>query len=295
MNSQKGFIKLPILIIIIASILILGVGGYFGVKQYKNYQFQKAEKERLAYETQRQKDLEVQKLKEEVEKLKSQKPQTITKVIKETITENGSTYDLSSIIQQWSPYIAYLECTFEYLDQVTAGSGLYVPLDGGIDRWVITNKHVVAKEIGGKTFGANFCNIKLPSMESIKAPNSWIRTIKTQDVGALIFERGVTFGGNLTSEPPILCDKTPSIGDSVVILGYPSIGSSQGITATEGIISGYEGDYFITSAKIEHGNSGGVAILPKYNCYVGIPTAAVAGEIESLGLILDINKVEWFR
>ena len=31
-----------------------------------------------------------------------------------------------------------------------------------------------------------------------------------------------------------------------MVLGYPSIGANIGITATEGIISGMEGDYYVT-------------------------------------------------
>lgn len=82
------------------------------------------------------------------------------------------------------------------------------------------------------------------------------------------------------------CTSTPEVGDSIVILGYPSIGSQTDITATQGIISGYDGEYYITSAGIDHGNSGGAAIDEKNNCYLGIPTWAKAGSFESLGRIL---------
>jgi len=77
-------------------------------------------------------------------------------------------------------------------------------------------------------------------------------------------------------------------------LGYPGIGGNNDITATEGIISSYDGDYYITSAKIEHGNSGGIAILIKDNCFLGIPSYAEAGEIESMGRILDGSKVIFY-
>ena len=40
MKTQKGFIQTPILVTIIVSVLILGVGGYFGVKKYESYQTQ---------------------------------------------------------------------------------------------------------------------------------------------------------------------------------------------------------------------------------------------------------------
>ena len=61
------------------------------------------------------------------------------------------------------------------------------------------------------------------------------------------------------------------------------------VTATEGIISGFDGDYYITSAKVEHGNSGGAAILVKESCELGIPTFVQTGSIESLARILDLD------
>ena len=70
-------------------------------------------------------------------------------------------------------------------------------------------------------------------------------------------------------------------------MGYPSIGSQTDITATEGIISGYDGNYYVTSAKVERGNSGGAAVALKDNCYLGIPTFVQVGDIESLARILD--------
>jgi hypothetical protein len=88
-----------------------------------------------------------------------------------------------------------------------------------------------------------------------------------------------------------VCNAQPKIGDSVIILGYPAIGSANSITATDGIISGIESNYYVTSAKVEHGNSGGAAILKDKNCYVGIPSYAETGDIESLARILDFNLI----
>ena len=93
-----------------------------------------------------------------------------------------------------------------------------------------------------------------------------------------------------TAEYPI-CSVSPQIGEEVLILGYPKIGSTDSITGTEGIISGYDGNFFITSAKISKGNSGGAAISVQDNCYFGIPTLVKADEVESLGRILDITNI----
>lgn len=88
-----------------------------------------------------------------------------------------------------------------------------------------------------------------------------------------------------------VCERNMAkIGDDVAILGYPSIGSQYGLTLTSGKISGYEGNYYVTDAKIDHGNSGGAAILVRNNCYLGIPTFGVVGKVESLGRILDMSR-----
>ena len=56
----------------------------------------------------------------------------------------------------------------------------------------------------------------------------------------------------------------PSLGDEIVVLWLPvaSVQEKVGLTATEGIVSGFDGNYFITSAKVEQG-TGGAAILLK--------------------------------
>ena len=84
-----------------------------------------------------------------------------------------------------------------------------------------------------------------------------------------------------------VCRTTAASGERVIILGYPAIGAKGDVTVTDGIISGYEDNFYITSAKIERGVSGGVAVLVDKNCYLGIPTFVRAGEVESLGRVLD--------
>jgi hypothetical protein len=103
-----------------------------------------------------------------------------------------------------------------------------------------------------------------------------------------------TDGGNFdiaTSKHMNVCSDDVVVGDKLVVLGYPAIGTRDGITATEGIISGIEDEYYVTSAKIDHGNSGGAAILIKNDCYLGIPTWSDSGSFESLGRILKAEFV----
>lgn len=95
---------------------------------------------------------------------------------------------------------------------------------------------------------------------------------------------------------PERCNTTYPIGTPVRVLGYPGIGAMFLPTMTEGIIASLEkeGDvyYYLTSAKIESGNSGGLALTQDLSCVVGIPTYVEVGEVESLGRILVLSEEE---
>src|SRR3989344_5363432 len=91
--------------------------------------------------------------------------------------------------------------------------------------------------------------------------------------------------------PNIKLCPSVEIGDKLLVLGYPKIGAKTGLTITDGIVSGIDKNYFITSAKIDKGNSGGAAILVKDDCYLGIPSSSAVGVIESLGRILKASFV----
>ncbi|MFA4890230.1 MAG: trypsin-like peptidase domain-containing protein [Candidatus Paceibacterota bacterium] len=281
-KNQKGFIQIPILIAIIAGVLVLGGGGYFSIKQYQKYQAEKIEKEKIAQETQRLKDLEVEKLRQEVEVLKNQKPQIIQKtIIKEAQTPKN---DLPDIIRQWKNKIAYVECNFG--SNIQSGSGILSTFGYGDNAIVsiITNRHVVFEDF---IYRPDFCRIVIPNYNKIisVAIENIAFSSQGYDWATLKINSPDKYLDNIGGDYQV-CNTQLSLGESVVILGYPGIGTETGITATEGIISGYEGDYYVTSAKIEYGNSGGAAIFPKGNCYVGIPTFAKIGKVESLARIL---------
>ncbi len=94
------------------------------------------------------------------------------------------------------------------------------------------------------------------------------------------------------------CDNTLySTGEKILILGYPAVGTLEGtaLTVNEGIISGVEKGFsfdnnapftwYVTSAKIEEGNSGGTAVASD-GCFIGIPTWSTIGALESQGRLL---------
>jgi hypothetical protein len=239
---------------------------------------------------------------------------------------------LPSVIQDWRRSTAYVECY--WADPATgevsykqSGSGLLLMVDtlsaSGKRRYsipnVVTNLHVIHSAVYG---AAQECDIGFPDNRGV-----FYTTAKATDTNgnsAMVFnydrEHDVAYLLGLTEMggvPPVslesraktgsfACAGEPSIGDPLVILGYPSYGtgaeryiaanSNLEVTATEGIVSGRDDVYYTTSAKLEHGNSGGLAIDMTNDCYLGIPTAAVSGETESLGRIFPASYVvKWLR
>lgn len=206
---------------------------------------------------------------------------------------------LSSIIKSWRPRVAYIECTFRYSDtgqiyDYSSGSGIALKLknnDGIAVTTIVTNRHVFSDENG---YGPSKCFAKLPDNDSIyEVNNNDIKLgIGGIDWGYFHITNSDSYIKNLVSQDLNWCQSRAEIGEPLIVLGYPSYGSDYSeITATEGIISGYDEKYYTTSAKIEQGNSGGVAILQKDNCYLGIPTAVKLGAFESLGRILDVKYI----
>jgi len=289
---------MPLLVAIIAGILILGGVGYFSVKQYENNQVQKTKEVELARQNQEQKDIEqqardaeIQKLKNEVDSLKNQKPQVIIK----EVPKSGP--DLSAIISQWQPRVAHIECRLYANDgQLLAddlGSG-YLKKVSDTTYWIVTNQHVVSYRVANYgDLAPSVCYVSFPGTNEVYTINDKKKIFGTDnpnvDLGFLIIDNPSNSLRSM-SLPNNYCAQTANVGDQIVVLGYPSIGSPTDITATEGIISGYENNYYITSAKVDHGNSGGLAISLKNNCYLGIPTYVAAGELESLARIFDFNK-----
>lgn len=108
------------------------------------------------------------------------------------------------------------------------------------------------------------------------------------------------------------CSSPIAVGTPVVIIGFPAyakrtttvdistIGTVNAIfrTATNGIISGYDTsstgypNYFV-SAKIDNGNSGGMALAKDSNglCALGLPTWLSVGSYENQGLVQNIANV----
>lgn len=84
------------------------------------------------------------------------------------------------------------------------------------------------------------------------------------------------------------------LGEPVRIYGYPAISGGYSLTITDGVVSSFPGDgLIVTSAKISHGNSGGLAV-DKDGCMLGVPSLVSSDDSESLGVIYSMTLVRQF-
>jgi hypothetical protein len=208
----------------------------------------------------------------------------------------SSNIDLASIVSEWRNRTAFLMCSGNtpsgqsYIQTATAYIHRFA--DGEVS--AITNKHAVTDSYGNVV---SSCEITIPTdLHSIlvSSQNINLHPDPTIDASRIFLDNTDSFLSSIVKKK--VCFQQPDVevkvGDQVVLLGYPAIGSPTDITATEGIISGYDYPYYVTSAKIDHGNSGGLAILVKGDCYLGIPTRATVGSVESLGRILEAKIIQ---
>lgn len=276
-NNQNHFNN-PVVIILL--IVLAGFGGYFLFSKNQNTVEVKPDTSQE----------QIDDLKKELEALKEKESADA-----KTTQSIQNKPDLVSIISEWKNRTAFLLCSkTDYNGQLTQQSATaYIHRFQGENVGVraVTNKHAVLDDYG---YAFTNCAISIPGAPKIYTPAAGGIVLHENplfDVAQIYLDNTDPYIASIDRKK--VCYKQtsakPYLGDQVVILGYPGIGSSNDITATEGIISGYDYPYFITSAKIDHGNSGGVAILVKDNCYLGLPTGSAVGEIESLGRILDIS------
>ncbi|HUC88457.1 MAG TPA: trypsin-like peptidase domain-containing protein [Candidatus Paceibacterota bacterium] len=188
-----------------------------------------------------------------------------------------------------------------WCDNGQGGSGTIFTTNGT----VLTNNHVIT--------GAKSCEITLPNPATggiseiyEAAPVIVPKLSEKYDVatlqidGAYTDSDGKTWGTYPTTFSPFTVPKTcnvndPSkLGDSVRIYGYPVTSGGYNLTITDGIISSFadDGD-ILTSAQVDSGNSGGLAV-DQNGCWLGIPSAVVSGNYQNLGVIIPGNIVEIF-
>lgn len=195
---------------------------------------------------------------------------------------------LGARILEWEPRVARLKCTFRQdgEESTAHASAVSVYRSGRVQ--FMTNRHVLEH----KNMTLDSCTVKVSGVsDDIRIESNAVEFSDDRDIAFLSVSApsaGLVQGATQVRA----CAQEPASGSRVLILGYPATGSGVGITSTEGIISGIEKDYYITSAKIERGNSGGAAVHVEDNCFLGLPTLVVVGRLESLARILPVTSLE---
>lgn len=211
------------------------------------------------------------------------------------------TTDYSGLVSEWSPRVVRIDCMDNAY--VSTGSGVLTRMTfpGKNDvATLVTNKHVVTDPVSGYQFTS--CAFGVPGITNLETGSEVDINLTMTNEKDLIGQDVAFFPSSSTQVPPgaknpmkicLADDAVP--GDKIIILGYPGSGgtgdATTALTVTSGLISSNDGKYYVTDAKIDHGNSGGAAILVKSDCYLGIPTWVQSGGFESLGRILKASYI----
>ena len=163
-----------------------------------------------------------------------------------------------------------------------AGSGTLV-LDGG---FVLTNAHVVTDGYGGS------CELDVWVIESprdlpIWAAGAVVVESALDQVMDLAVVRIVDSHGNFTRlwdrQPiPLTMSDSFFVTQEIKVIGYPGMGGYT-ISVTGGEVSGFDGDFVKTDAKMGPGVSGGAAFSTDTGEFLGVPTAGSAAAVGSSG------------
>ena len=185
--------------------------------------------------------------------------------------------------------------------EMWSGSGFVLYEDGVI----ATNAHVIPRLNDGSGDFVDVCLVEFSDSETGMIEEMYLATTLVSDdlsdeydlallriIGPYVDSNGSVFGVkdrkfDVFSEPSVCEKESPKLGEKLRVYGYPLIGGGSSITITEGIVSGFPSEGLIsTSAKIAHGNSGGIAVN-KNGCMLGVPSQIVVGEHEVLGMIIS--------
>ncbi|MCK4781391.1 trypsin-like peptidase domain-containing protein [Candidatus Parcubacteria bacterium] len=341
MNIQKGFIQIPILILIVVGIIVIGGAIYFGINQYQNYQAQNLEKEKQAQdlilaqqkaiektiqeieelrtesqEKKQEEDSEMDKMKEEMESLKEQQAETAKKQEeipqKEEETKQDESIITASEINPYLTGVGEIYC---------AGSS---PARGSVSLWhfsnelgytVLTNKHVITTNncdlvVSDTAEDTEHSGVYNLGIEIYNWNNKTdVAVLKIESLGLDISVPISSLNYKISSLSK--CSSIMAIGSPVMVVGFPAFAEAENeyglqtfLTMTNGIISAQDisvkwgegklpySNYFV-SAKIDSGNSGGIAFSKDENglCVLGVPTWLSIGHYETQGIIQNIHNV----
>lgn len=195
-------------------------------------------------------------------------------------------------------------------EEISGGSGTIITTEGV----VITNSHVIPQDEEYILTSDEGCLVILPNRQTGQPEEMyWAKPVvypglsDEYDLAYLeiydvfVDEDGKIWGRYPRTFPSIFAEehkyddicqfRIPKLGDPVRIFGYPQTSGGFYLTITDGIISSFSDEgVILTSAKIDEGNSGGLAVDQK-GCMVGIPVAISEGTYQNLGVIISTDLI----
>jgi curved DNA-binding protein CbpA len=231
---------------------------------------------------------------------------------------NASVALTPSLINQIEPSIVEVNCYSADGSMVSSGSGVSAHRSSVDDNYIETNYHVVGDAvINGQApscyavypeapdflYNESYGDYELTLSEWHYNPDIY-QDVAFLTVGASVpnttplnqipvindFYKSVRYEtADLANASSSFCSPSEvDVGDTLTVFGYPHSGNALGIseTITKGSIAGIlPGPIYKTDAPIDHGNSGGFAILDKDLCSLGIPTLGESGLTAGIGYI----------
>lgn len=194
-------------------------------------------------------------------------------------------------------------------EEVNGGSGTIITEDG----LILTNSHIIPQDEKNIFVDETGCLVVLPDPISGQPDEVFLATpivipgisdlydlAYMQIYSAYYDEEEEKYTGTYPRVFPVFDDTTRCVnegvklGEPIRIFGYPSISGGYSLTITDGVVSSFPGDgLIVTSAKISHGNSGGLAV-DRRGCMIGIPSMVSTDENESLGIIISTDLINSF-
>ncbi|MCR4330213.1 MAG: trypsin-like peptidase domain-containing protein [Candidatus Roizmanbacteria bacterium] len=235
-------------------------------------------------------------------------------------TQNGSafkTIDTSKNAQK-SDYnqeeiassVVNIFCPSTVKNEETSGGSGTIMTEEGI---ILTNSHIIPQDKNNLHVDEEGCIVVLPDPKTGQPKDIYLAhpivipglsdkydLAYVSIYAAYYDESDKKYAGEYPRKFPTFDDtarctnENLKLGESVRIFGYPAISGGYSLTVTDGLVSSFPGDgLIVTSAKISHGNSGGLAV-DKNGCMIGVPSLVSSDENESLGVIYSMNLVNKF-
>lgn len=195
-------------------------------------------------------------------------------------------------------------------DEISGGSGTIITTEG----IVLTNSHIIPQDEEHILTSDEGCLVILPNQQTGQPEEIyWAKPIVIPGLSddydlayfeiydAFTDEDGEIRGRYPRTFPSIFAEenkhddicqfRTQKLGDPVRIFGYPQTSGGFYLTITDGVISSFSDEgVILTSAKIDEGNSGGLAVDQK-GCMVGVPVAVSEGKYQNLGVIISTDLI----